>query len=192
MKAKIIAKQVEEAKRAERKRRHLIEDLRYAIKRVEPPISLEATYEEVRHSYHVFLFGPFTFLLTLTPPSPLPQALPSLSTLVPELEDDEDRRAAFVKFIKRQKEKLRDASPSRRHSKDGDVVMDYGGSSGRDDRRGSERERGGERGGERERERERAKSGRKDRERSEERERGGSAKRSRVSEPEGEREEGEI
>lgn len=44
---KVIAKQVEEAKKAERKRRHLIEDLRYALKRVEPPLSLDASYEDV-------------------------------------------------------------------------------------------------------------------------------------------------
>jgi hypothetical protein len=34
-------------RRAERKRRHLIEDLRYAMKKVEPPIDLDGTYEAV-------------------------------------------------------------------------------------------------------------------------------------------------
>ncbi|KAL7414712.1 hypothetical protein BDY24DRAFT_15127 [Mrakia frigida] len=157
MKDKVIAKQVEEAKKAERKRRHLIEDLRYALKRVEPPLSLDASYED---------------------------SLPQISDLVPELSDDEDRRFAYSKFIKRQKEKLRDASPDRRggrasdsrRDKEGDVVMDYGATGSRsrvdDDRR--ERER---------------KSSRKDRGIDEDR--GSGSKRPRVTEP-AEIEEGEI
>lgn len=34
-------------RRAERKRRHLIDDLRYAMKKAEPPIDLDGTYEDV-------------------------------------------------------------------------------------------------------------------------------------------------
>ena len=77
MKEKVIAKQVEEAKKAERKRRHLIEDLRYAIKRVEPAISLEASYEDVSPlSCRPRLVCPFVALTEL---SPLPRLATSLS-----------------------------------------------------------------------------------------------------------------
>lgn len=59
MKEKVIAKQVEEAKKAERKRRHLIEDLRYALKRAEPPLSLDASYEDVSpFPVLAFVFSP--------------------------------------------------------------------------------------------------------------------------------------
>lgn len=34
-------------RRAERKRRHLIDDLRYGMKKAEPPIDLEGSYEAV-------------------------------------------------------------------------------------------------------------------------------------------------
>jgi len=37
----------EERKRAERRKRHLMDDLRYAMKKAEPPINLEGSYDEV-------------------------------------------------------------------------------------------------------------------------------------------------
>jgi len=38
----------DEARRAERKRRHRIDDLRYALKKVQRHIDLDMTYDEVR------------------------------------------------------------------------------------------------------------------------------------------------
>jgi len=66
MKEKVIAKQVEEAKKLDRKRRHLIEDLRYALKRVEPPLSLDASYEDVSRSSLSILFLRLILELTLS------------------------------------------------------------------------------------------------------------------------------
>jgi pre-mRNA-processing factor 40 len=40
----------EERKRAERRKRHLMDDLRYAMKKAEPPINLEGSYDEVSQS----------------------------------------------------------------------------------------------------------------------------------------------
>ncbi|KAK8843487.1 hypothetical protein IAR55_007146 [Kwoniella newhampshirensis] len=77
----------DEARRAERKRRHRIDDLRYALKKVQRHIDLEMTYEE---------------------------AVPHMRDL-PEFKDiaeEEDRKAAFEKFVSRQKEKLREAESS--------------------------------------------------------------------------------
>jgi pre-mRNA-processing factor 40 len=37
----------EERKRAERRKRHLMDDLRYAMKKAEPPINLDGPFEEV-------------------------------------------------------------------------------------------------------------------------------------------------
>lgn len=39
--------QAEEKRRAERRQRHLQDDLRYALKKLEKPIDVNATYEEV-------------------------------------------------------------------------------------------------------------------------------------------------
>ncbi|WWC73273.1 uncharacterized protein I206_107239 [Kwoniella pini CBS 10737] len=77
----------DETRRNERRRRHRIDDLRYALKKVGRHIDLEMTYEE---------------------------ALPHMKDL-PEFKDvtdEEDRKAAFDKFVKRQKEKLREAESS--------------------------------------------------------------------------------
>ena len=42
-----VKKQEYEKKRAERKQRHLQEDLRYAMKKLDEPINVNASYEEV-------------------------------------------------------------------------------------------------------------------------------------------------
>ena len=47
MLADAIKKQEYDKKRAERKQRHLQEDLRYAMKKLDEPINVNATYEEV-------------------------------------------------------------------------------------------------------------------------------------------------
>lgn len=73
----------EEQKKAERKRRHQMEDLRYAMKKAEPAIDLDGTYED---------------------------AIPSMSKIKEfDMLDDEGRKETFEKFIRRQKEKLREA-----------------------------------------------------------------------------------
>ncbi|KAF8315349.1 hypothetical protein DL93DRAFT_2166723 [Clavulina sp. PMI_390] len=73
----------DEKRRAERKQRHLQDDLRYALRKV-TSIDVNAPYEEaVQHM----------------------EDLEEYKRL-----DDEGRRQAFAKFIKRQKEKLRDVS----------------------------------------------------------------------------------
>ncbi|WWC91393.1 uncharacterized protein L201_006337 [Kwoniella dendrophila CBS 6074] len=77
----------DEIRRNERRRRHRIDDLRYALKKVGRHIDLEMTYEE---------------------------ALPHMKDL-PEFNDvteEDDRKVAFEKFIKRQKEKLKEAESS--------------------------------------------------------------------------------
>ncbi|WVW79085.1 hypothetical protein I302_101049 [Kwoniella bestiolae CBS 10118] len=83
----------DEIRRNERRRRHRIDDLRYALKKVGRHIDLEMTYEE---------------------------ALPHMKDLpeFKEVTEEEDRKAAFEKFIKRQKEKLKEAESSDRYEKD--------------------------------------------------------------------------
>jgi pre-mRNA-processing factor 40 len=68
----------DEARRAERKRRHRIDDLRYALKSVGRHIDLEMSYEE---------------------------AVPFMRELKEweEVKEEGDRREAFEKFVKRQK-----------------------------------------------------------------------------------------
>ncbi|KDQ19637.1 hypothetical protein BOTBODRAFT_126520 [Botryobasidium botryosum FD-172 SS1] len=81
----VINRQIaEERRRAEKKLRHLQDDLRYALKKI-ADIDLNATYEESL---------------------PLFQDLEEFKAI----EDEEARKAAFAKFIKRQKEKLRELS----------------------------------------------------------------------------------
>ncbi|WVQ81638.1 hypothetical protein IAT38_003762 [Cryptococcus sp. DSM 104549] len=127
----------DEARRADRRRRHRIDDLRYALKKVKD-INLDGTYE---------------------------QAVPLIENLeeYKDIPDEEDRRTAFQKFVQRQKEKLAEGEGSytrrdshghtRRHESRGPDGMDVD-----DDERGSRRDRERER--ERERERDRDRDGR--------------------------------
>ncbi|KAJ8508895.1 hypothetical protein ONZ45_g8873 [Pleurotus djamor] len=80
-----VKRQADEKRRAERKQRHLQDDLRYALKKLTEPIDINMSYEEV---------------------VPLIENLPEYKAL----EDEDGRRAAFAKFVKRQKERLREAS----------------------------------------------------------------------------------
>ncbi|GHJ83823.1 hypothetical protein NliqN6_0225 [Naganishia liquefaciens] len=83
-------------RRAERKRRHLIDDLRYGMKKAEPPIDLEGTYEA---------------------------AIPAMERLREFKElDDEARREAFEKFVRRQKEKIRDRAIFRDRERERDAA----------------------------------------------------------------------
>ncbi|KAH0582785.1 hypothetical protein H2248_010696 [Termitomyces sp. 'cryptogamus'] len=76
--AAALKKQSEEKRRAERKQRHLQDDLRYALKKLPEPLDINMAFEEV---------------------VPLIQHLPEYIAV----DDDEGRRAAFAKFVKRQK-----------------------------------------------------------------------------------------
>ncbi|KAK7679434.1 hypothetical protein QCA50_017488 [Cerrena zonata] len=137
-----IKRQADEKRRAERRQRHLQDDLRYALKKLSEPLDLNLSYEDA---------------------VPLMQDLPEYKAL----DDDEGRRAAFVKFIKRQKERLREkeekasedggSTTSRRRKEPATAT-----SSARDDRdrdrsrdRRHDREERDSHAGDRERERER-------------------------------------
>ncbi|KAJ4473649.1 hypothetical protein J3R30DRAFT_3510590 [Lentinula aciculospora] len=73
-----VKKQADEKRRAERKQRHLQEDLRYALRKLPEPIDLNISYEEA---------------------VPLMEHLSEFQAI----EDEENRRTAFAKFVKRQK-----------------------------------------------------------------------------------------
>ncbi|KAI6114778.1 hypothetical protein EDD16DRAFT_1693491 [Pisolithus croceorrhizus] len=79
-----IKKQQEERRRHERRQRHLQDDLRYAFKKLPEPIDISSSYESV---------------------VPLIEHLPEYKAI----EDEEGRRAAFAKYVKRQKERMREA-----------------------------------------------------------------------------------
>ncbi|KAH6916046.1 pre-mRNA-processing protein prp40 [Coprinopsis sp. MPI-PUGE-AT-0042] len=87
-----LKKQADEKRRQERKMRHLQDDLRYAMKKLSEPLDISLSYEEV---------------------VPLIENLPEYKAL----DDDEGRRAAFTKYVKRQKEKMRETA-----SEDGSVT----------------------------------------------------------------------
>ncbi|KAI0047224.1 hypothetical protein FA95DRAFT_1519206 [Auriscalpium vulgare] len=79
-----IKQQTDERRRTERRQRHMQDDLRYAMKKLPEAIDLELPYEEA---------------------IPLIEHLSEYKAL-----DDEGRRTAFSKFVKRQKERLREMS----------------------------------------------------------------------------------
>ncbi|KZP01446.1 hypothetical protein CALVIDRAFT_559263 [Calocera viscosa TUFC12733] len=85
LRERALRRHADEKRRAERKVRHMQDDLRYALKKMDPPLDLDCTYED---------------------------ALPLIRDLeeYKSLDDEDARRAAFMKFVKRQKEKLREAS----------------------------------------------------------------------------------
>lgn len=51
MHGRIVAKAAEEERRRERHRQYAIDDLRYAMRKVEPPLPLDASFDEVRQLY---------------------------------------------------------------------------------------------------------------------------------------------
>ncbi|OCH93687.1 hypothetical protein OBBRIDRAFT_811000 [Obba rivulosa] len=79
--------QADEKRRAERRLRHLQDDLRYALRKLPEPLDVNLSFEEA---------------------VPLIQDLPEYKAL----EDEEGRKAAFAKFVKRQKERLREREAS--------------------------------------------------------------------------------
>ncbi|KIY49463.1 hypothetical protein FISHEDRAFT_41666, partial [Fistulina hepatica ATCC 64428] len=87
MQAAAVKKRADERRRTERRLRHLQDDLRYALKKLPQPLDVSLDYD---------------------------QALPLICDL-PEfkaLDDEESRRSAFVKFVKRQKERMRETAGS--------------------------------------------------------------------------------
>ena len=94
-----VKQQADEKRRAERKQRHLQDDLRYALKKLPEPFDITLPYEEVADSSLEILKPNLTcFFLQVVP---LIEHLPEFKVV----EDDEGRRAAFAKFVKRQKVK---------------------------------------------------------------------------------------
>ncbi|EJD08552.1 uncharacterized protein FOMMEDRAFT_165104 [Fomitiporia mediterranea MF3/22] len=81
-----VKRQEAERRRAERKQRHMQDDLRYALKKLPDAIDVNLSFEDA---------------------VPLMQELPEYKAL-----EEDGRRAAFAKFIKRQKERLREREMS--------------------------------------------------------------------------------
>ncbi|TFK26219.1 hypothetical protein FA15DRAFT_667713 [Coprinopsis marcescibilis] len=123
-----LKKQADEKRRAERKLRHLQDDLRYAMKKLPEPLDITLPYEEI---------------------VPLIENLPEYKAL----DDDEGRRAAFSKYVKRQKERIRETG-----SEDGSTTS----RKRKEPHHRDDREKEKERDKDRERERERDKDKDKD------------------------------
>lgn len=45
---RLVAKAAEEERKRERRRRDAIDDLRYAVRKIEPPLPLDAPFDQVR------------------------------------------------------------------------------------------------------------------------------------------------
>ncbi|KAL9713446.1 U1 snRNP protein [Leucoagaricus gongylophorus] len=125
----VVKKKADEKRRAERKQRHLQDDLRYAMRKLSEPLDITLSYDQV---------------------VPLIQDLPEYKVL-----DDEGRRAAFTKYVKRQKERMREVA-----SEDGGSAT----SRKRKEPHKEEREGGRDKERDREREKEREREREKDRE----------------------------
>ncbi|KAI9461420.1 hypothetical protein HD554DRAFT_1504176 [Boletus coccyginus] len=127
-----VKKQQDEKRRHERRQRHLQDDLRYALKKLSDPIDISMPYDAV---------------------------VPFIEHLAEykAIEDEESRRAAFARFVKRQKERLREAA-----SEDGASTTS---------RKRKEPPRDGDRDRDRERDRERERERERERDRDRERDR---------------------
>ncbi|KAH7927890.1 hypothetical protein BV22DRAFT_1031361 [Leucogyrophana mollusca] len=80
-----VKKQNDERRRLERKQRHLQDDLRYALKKMPEALDINMTYEMA---------------------VPLIEHLPEYKAI----EEEDNRRAAFARFVRRQKERMREAA----------------------------------------------------------------------------------
>ncbi|KAJ1306567.1 hypothetical protein OPQ81_007568 [Rhizoctonia solani] len=85
LKEELNQKAAEELRKTERRKRHQIEDLRSALKKMDPPIGLDLPYEQA---------------------VPLMQDLKEFKAI----DDEETRAAAFAKYVRKQKEKLKELS----------------------------------------------------------------------------------
>lgn len=90
-----LKKQADEKRRAERKQRHLQDDFRYALKKLPQPLDITLQYEEVCEYSFNFTLRINIYLQAI----PLVEHLPEYKAL----EDEDGRRAAFARFVKRQK-----------------------------------------------------------------------------------------
>ncbi|KAF8623239.1 hypothetical protein AX15_006472 [Amanita polypyramis BW_CC] len=139
-----VKKQTDEKRRAERKQRHLQDDLRYAFKKLPEPLDITMSYEQI-----------VSFI----------ENLPEYKAL----EDEEGRRSAWGKYVKRQKEKLREAASedgaSTTSKKRKEPAREH-----RDERERDKEDKGREREKDRDREREKDREHR-DRDRDRERDR---------------------
>ncbi|KAK4055996.1 U1 snRNP protein [Microbotryomycetes sp. JL221] len=90
----------DERRKAERKLRLLVDDLRYAYKKLDPPVDLDSSYEDN---------------LNRIKDTPEFQALEG---------DDDSRKLAFEKFVRRQKEKLTEREEDDRRDRDKDKGRD--------------------------------------------------------------------
>ncbi|KAK4698602.1 pre-mRNA-processing factor 40, partial [Phenoliferia sp. Uapishka_3] len=96
MHAREVRAAKEERRKAEKKLRLLIDDLRYAYKKLDPPVDLESTYDDN---------------LAVIEEQPEFLAL---------IDDEPSRRLAFEKFIKRQKEKAKERELAEQERKERD------------------------------------------------------------------------
>ncbi|KAF4569950.1 hypothetical protein EYR36_009756 [Pleurotus pulmonarius] len=104
-----LKRQADEKRRAERRQRHLQDDLRYALKKLPGGVDVGMSYEEV---------------------VPLIENLPEYKAI----EDEESRRAAFAKFVKRQKGRERERSVSYHRDEPGVKDKKRDGEGGDDER----------------------------------------------------------
>ncbi|WOO80939.1 Pre-mRNA-processing protein prp40 [Vanrija pseudolonga] len=107
--ARLAKAAADEHRRAERKRRHRIDDLRDAMRKVQRHIEPDTTYEA---------------------------ALPHIQELqeFKDIPEEEDRKAAFEKFTRRMREKERDGEGSSPRRKDRERDRSSSGRDGRDRR----------------------------------------------------------
>jgi len=97
MHEEVLKSIAEERRKSERRKRHLQDDLRYALKKLPTPPAADSSYEAVRLEDPLWVsIFPLTFRALQA--IPLMEGLKEYQAL-----EDEDRRVAFGKFIKRQK-----------------------------------------------------------------------------------------
>lgn len=96
----MTAKASEDRRRHERRLRHQIDDLRYAFKKLDPPLDISASYEAIL---------------------PRIQGLPEFQDI--QEADADARRVAWDKYVKRQLEKKRKDPPLQPHDGAGDVKV---------------------------------------------------------------------
>lgn len=105
MHGRLVARAAEEERRREKKKRYAIEDFRYAMRKVDPPLSLEASYEEVRPPSSLCCQGNLVNDSARVSVFVCHQVEEQLRKIKEYslVEDPEDRKGAWEKFVKRQK-----------------------------------------------------------------------------------------
>lgn len=105
MHGRLVARAAEEERRREKKKRYAIEDFRYAMRKADPPLSLEASYKEVRPLSSLCCQGNLVDASARVSVSVCHQVEEQLKKIKEYslVEDPEDRKGAWEKFVKRQK-----------------------------------------------------------------------------------------